>query len=69
MKSNLCILFIVGVAFICLNIVLANEKPTDYEKNWPQWRGPYANGIVPNGDPPIEWGEGKNVKWKIHIIR
>ncbi len=34
------------------------------EQNWGQWRGPLANGISPNGDPPIEWSETKNVKWK-----
>jgi len=37
------------------------------QENWPQWRGPNANGISPNGNPPIEWSENKNVKWKIEI--
>ena len=37
------------------------------QDNWPQWRGPNANGVSPNGNPPIEWSENKNVKWKIEI--
>lgn len=37
------------------------------QENWPQWRGPNANGISPNGNPTIEWSETKNVKWKIEI--
>lgn len=34
---------------------------------WPQWRGPEMIGISPDGDPPLEWGENKNIKWKIEI--
>jgi outer membrane protein assembly factor BamB len=37
------------------------------EANWPQWRGPLANGIAPNANPPLEWSESKNVKWKVAI--
>jgi outer membrane protein assembly factor BamB len=40
---------------------------TDFEKNWPQWRGPHANGVAPYGDPPVHWGENENVRWKIEI--
>ncbi len=35
--------------------------------NWHQWRGPEANGVSITATPPIEWGEGKNIKWKIPI--
>ena len=34
---------------------------------WPQWRGPLQTGVAPQGDPPTEWSETKNVKWKIKI--
>jgi outer membrane protein assembly factor BamB len=37
------------------------------EENWPQWRGPLANGIAPNANPPIEWSETSNIKWKVKI--
>ena len=37
------------------------------DQNWGQWRGPLANGVSPNGDPPTEWSESKNVKWKIKL--
>lgn len=35
--------------------------------NWPQWRGPEATGYAPSGNPPVEWSETKNVKWKVEI--
>jgi outer membrane protein assembly factor BamB len=37
------------------------------ERNWPQWRGPLATGVGPHADPPLEWSETKNVKWKREI--
>lgn len=35
--------------------------------NWAQWRGPSANGTAPGGNPPIEWNETKNIRWKREI--
>jgi len=37
------------------------------EKYWPQWRGPYATGVSRTADPPLEWSETKNIRWKIEI--
>ena len=31
------------------------------------WRGPLATGVAPNADPPVEWSETKNIKWKVEI--
>ena len=30
-------------------------------------RGPLANGVAPHANPPTEWSETKNVKWKVKI--
>ena len=35
--------------------------------NWPQWRGPLANGVSPQANPPIRWSETNNVRWKIPL--
>src|SRR6266568_8407483 len=35
--------------------------------NWPQWRGPLANGVAPHANPPIRWNETNNVRWKIPL--
>jgi outer membrane protein assembly factor BamB len=42
-------------------------NPEQYERNWPHWRGPAANGLVLHGNPPLRWAEGKNVKWKVAL--
>lgn len=34
------------------------------EENWPEFRGPHADGQVRSGRPPIRWSETENVVWK-----
>lgn len=43
------------------------EPQSAAEKFWPQWRGPQATGASPVANPPIEWSETKNVRWKTRI--
>ena len=37
------------------------------DEGWPQWRGPLATGEAPAADPPVEWSETQNIRWKIEI--
>ncbi|HKQ40573.1 MAG TPA: hypothetical protein VJ063_21060 [Verrucomicrobiae bacterium] len=30
--------------------------------NWPQWRGPLANGVASLADPPIHWSKTNDVR-------
>jgi outer membrane protein assembly factor BamB len=39
----------------------------DDERYWAQWRGPQATGVSRTANPPTEWSETKNVRWKIEI--
>ena len=41
--------------------------PADADKYWPQWRGPMFSGAAPTANPPVEWSESKNIKWKIEV--
>ena len=36
-------------------------------KFWPQFRGPLGTGEAPGANPPIQWNEDKNVRWKIPL--
>jgi len=42
---------------------------TDYMQQWPQFRGPFANGINESADLPDTWDiqTGENIKWKVRI--
>jgi outer membrane protein assembly factor BamB len=35
--------------------------------NWPNWRGPNANGVAASGDFPIKWSASENVLWSIDL--
>lgn len=37
------------------------------DASWPSWRGPSGTGCASAGNPPIEWSESKNIKWKIAL--
>jgi outer membrane protein assembly factor BamB len=54
----------------CLLLTLSLTPPatgTGIAQNWPQWRGPFGTGSVPDGNPPVEWSEQKNVRWKVRL--
>jgi outer membrane protein assembly factor BamB len=45
-----------SVLFMSVECVLA--------QNWNQWRGPLGTGAAPEGNPPVEWSEQHNIRWK-----
>ncbi len=45
----------------------ADDFPAGYLDQWHQWRGPWANGVAPQGNPPIQWDESTNIRWKTDI--
>ncbi len=66
---NRTVLAFAGVAlFACLsNTLCAQDFATAKMQNWHHWRGPLVNGTAPEANPPLEWSESKNVKWKVEI--
>jgi outer membrane protein assembly factor BamB len=51
--------------FILTATLLAQAPDTD--RYWAQWRGPRHSGVSPTANPPLEWSETKNVRWKVAI--
>ncbi|MGD9723179.1 MAG: PQQ-binding-like beta-propeller repeat protein [Pirellulales bacterium] len=45
----------------------ADDFSSQAAHNWHQWRGPLATGVAPDADPPLEWSETKNIKWKVKL--
>jgi outer membrane protein assembly factor BamB len=55
----------ISCLFVLVGILTGHSAPPDeYDSNWPQWRGPAGTGVAAQGNPPIEWSEEKNVRWK-----
>jgi len=51
--------------FILTSTLIA--QTSDASRYWAQWRGPHASGVSSTANPPLEWSESKNVRWKVRI--
>ena len=56
------LLSLIAMTTVYLAGVSANADPA----HWPQWRGPFFNGVARTG-APVEFSDTKNIKWKIEI--
>jgi outer membrane protein assembly factor BamB len=36
-------------------------------EDWPQFRGPTGQGMSTEVELPVEWGESRNVRWKVEV--
>ena len=55
-----------------LPVAAAVDKPSvsagpAAQHHWPQWRGPLGTGAAPDADPPVDWSESQNIRWKIAL--
>ncbi len=55
---------VLAAVAICGGVLLAQPAA---DSNWGQWRGPFATGVSRTANPPLEWSETKNIKWKVPI--
>lgn len=46
---------------------LAGAVSSATASDWPRFRGPNGTGVSPDSDAPIEFGEEKNLLWKVAI--
>ena len=60
-------LLISAVIVLGLSTFIDAQDGATAAKNWHQWRGPRATGVSSTANPPLEWSETKNIRWKIEI--
>jgi outer membrane protein assembly factor BamB len=57
-----------AVALLSLSAcVPAAFGQTEAERSWGQWRGARMDGVARQGNPPSEWSETKNVRFKVAL--
>ncbi len=49
-----------------LYLSLWGSSTDNNQAHWPEWRGPFLNGVA-RGDAPTTWSNTKNIKWKTPI--
>lgn len=57
---------IVALVAACAFIAFAADLARA-ENNWANWRGPNYDGSLADADPPTEWSDSKNIKWKVRV--
>jgi outer membrane protein assembly factor BamB len=56
------------IALTCLiGFTTTTVARADGMRYWGQWRGPLASGVAPHGDPPVDWSETQNIRWKVKL--
>jgi outer membrane protein assembly factor BamB len=43
---------------------LGQDRQAHPVSHWNQWRGPLGTGVAPDAQPPVEWSNDKNIRWK-----
>ncbi len=56
-----------GIAGLAIFLSVSHAGSILADAPWPSWRGPTANGVVPDGPYPTEWSADENVRWKIDL--
>ncbi len=55
-------------SFVTLAAIFVSVTSVAFgEGNWPQWRGPSANGVATGTNLPTEWSTTKNIVWKTEM--
>src|SRR6187549_1603931 len=55
------------IGILLMTALLGAAKDPAADRYWAQWRGPDATGVARHANPPLEWSETKNIKWKVEI--
>ncbi len=64
---TISLFFVSTFSLTFFNVGWGAEMPSESQSYWHQWRGPEMTGVAPYGNPPVEWGEDKHIRWKIEI--
>jgi outer membrane protein assembly factor BamB len=60
MQSSRAPLFLTLLCVLCVSAVTSAE-------DWPQWRGPRADGTSIESALPTQWSTTQNIKWKVPL--
>ena len=63
-RKSISLLAAFGLAVVTAGVLGQAVNPL---AQWGQWRGPLATGAAPKADPPVEWSETENIRWKTEL--
>jgi len=57
----------VGLFLMMVGVACGQTAAGGKQSGWLQWRGPLATGVAPDANPPVEWAENRNIRWKVAV--
>jgi len=68
MRTRLTLRLALAALLMVALVALLAAVPMQAEQHyWGHWRGPDNTGAAPSADPPVEWSESSNVRWKVPV--
>ena len=72
MKPASALLLSIAIAGTAVTLVAkVGSSPASVQgspdRYWPQWRGPQGTGVSRTANPPVEWSDTRNIRWKVEI--
>ena len=61
MSRSIFAILVLGVCSLVVSVQSMSAQ------DWNQWRGPTGNGGSDEANPPTEWSDTENVKWKVAV--
>jgi len=58
---------LVACAAQAYSTVQSESTDSETQESWTAWRGPDASGVARAGNPPTQWSEEKNIRWKVEV--
>lgn len=55
------------VSALCACLIGPALGAPSYPSSWPSWRGSSVTGVAEGAQPPLQWSDQKNIKWKTKI--
>ena len=56
-----------GACWLLAGAAAAGEPETEASRFWPAWRGPLGTGASPHAEPPLQWSQTRNLRWKASL--
>jgi outer membrane protein assembly factor BamB len=69
MASKQRLYSLLAPAALLILLCIPGKAQTGYMQQWPQFRGPFASGIVESDPVPVQWDihTGENIRWTLEI--
>lgn len=66
-RSYCIVLALFSLAASCSAAKLIAASPASEASAWPNWRGPFGNGVAEKGQYPIGWSADANIAWQVEL--